>query len=139
MKRAHMLGAGALLVCLGTVQPCQAEEELAPGFDACMEKSGGVTVEMRMCLDQAYKYWDAELNGNYSSAMNRCNDTDDPKACKNRLCNAERLWVQYKEAMSDAIMGYEDGTMGPVLGADFLARETKKQALELGGVSGDGE
>ena len=65
MKRAHMLGAGALLVCLGTVQPCQAEEELAPGFDACMEKSGGVTVEMRMCLDQAYKYWDAELNGNY--------------------------------------------------------------------------
>lgn len=139
MKRASMLVVGALLVCLGTVQPCLAEEELAPGFDACMEKSGGVTMEMRMCLDQAYKYWDAELNSNYTAAMKRCGDMGDPKACKNRLRNAERLWVQYKEAMSDAIMGYEEGTMGPVLGADFLARETKKQAQELGSMAGQGE
>lgn len=58
-----------LLCCLALLflaAPAMAEEdELAPGFDRCMEQSGGVTTEMLGCLQQAYEYWDARLNTNY--------------------------------------------------------------------------
>ena len=49
-----------LLCCLALLflaAPAMAEEdELAPGFDRCMEQSGGVTMEMMGCFQQAYDY-----------------------------------------------------------------------------------
>ena len=65
-----------LLCCLALLflaAPAMAEEdELAPGFDRCMEQSGGVTTEMLGCLQQAYEYWDARLNTNYKKARQAC-------------------------------------------------------------------
>ena len=131
MKKNSVFGM-ALLVLLGVSQTAAAEEELAPGFDACMEKSGGVTADLRMCLNEAYEYWDAALNENYAAAMKLCDETADPKACKNKLRSAERLWVQYKTAMADALAELGgDGSLSLIISSDFLARETKKQALEL--------
>ena len=73
-----------LLCCLALLfltAPAMAEEdELAPGFDRCMEQSGGVTTEMLGCLQQAYEYWDARLNTNYKKARQACKSSSDPKA-----------------------------------------------------------
>ena len=69
-----------LLCCLALLflaAPAMAEEdELAPGFDRCMEQSGGVTTEMLGCLQQAYEYWDARLNTNYKKARQACNEKE---------------------------------------------------------------
>lgn len=72
-----------LLCCLALLflaAPAMAEEdELAPGFDRCMEQSGGVTMEMMGCFQQAYDYWDARLNANYQKARQACQNSSDPK------------------------------------------------------------
>ncbi len=133
MKTSSFLCAGALLMLLGAACPALAEEELAPGFNECMEKSGGVTADMLMCLNDAYDHWDTVLNENYAAAMKLCDESADPKVCKDKLRRAERLWVQYKDAMAEALAEFEGGgTASTVMASDFMAGETKRQARLLG-------
>lgn len=92
-----------LLCCLALLflaAPAMAEEdELAPGFDRCMEQSGGVTMEMMGCFQQAYDYWDARLNANYKKARQACQNSSDPKGWSDKLLKGQRAWVQYKELL----------------------------------------
>lgn len=87
--RSSMSKLRLLLCCLALLfltAPAMAEEnELAPGFDRCMEQSGGVTTEMLGCLQQAYEYWDVRLNANYKKARQACKSSSDPKACSDKL------------------------------------------------------
>ena len=126
-----------LLCCLALLflaAPAMAEEdELAPGFDRCMEQSGGVTTEMLGCLQQAYEYWDARLNTNYKKARQACKSSSDPKACSDKLLKGQRAWVQYKEAFTDLVqLPNEGGSMARLNSMSFLTGETRKQALLLG-------
>ena len=45
-----------------------ADEELSPGYNACMAASGGVTVQMRKCQNDAFIYLDGKLNKIYKQA-----------------------------------------------------------------------
>ncbi len=129
MSMLRKLGAGALLLFLSPVSLSFAGEELAPGFDSCMNRSEGVTVDMLMCLNDAYDYWDDRLNDSYAAAMKHCSGSDDPVTCKKNLRDAERLWVQYKNAMGEAVAGLEGGgTLSGVTASSFMVEETKKQA-----------
>ena len=126
-----------LLCCLAllflTAPAMAAEDELAPGFDRCMEQSGGVTTEMLSCLQQAYEYWDARLNTNYKKARQACKSSSDPKACSDKLLKGQRAWVQYKEAFTDLVqLPNEGGSMARLNSMSFLTGETRKQALLLG-------
>ena len=94
-----------------------------------MNRSEGVTVDMLMCLNDAYDYWDDRLNDSYAAAMKHCSGSDDPVTCKKNLRDAERLWVQYKNAMGEAVAGLEGGgTLSGVTASSFMVEETKKQA-----------
>ena len=131
-----------LLCCLALLfltAPTMAEEdELAPGFDRCMEQSGGVTTEMLGCLQQAYEYWDARLNANYKKARQACKSSSDPKACSDKLLKGQRAWVQYKEAFTDLVqLPNEGGSMARLNSMSFLTGETRKQALLLGQIAGE--
>ena len=119
--------------------PAMAEEdELAPGFDRCMEQSGGVTTEMLGCLQQAYEYWDARLNTNYKKARQACKSSSDPKACSDKLLKGQRAWVQYKEVFTDLVqLPNEGGSMARLNSMSFLTGETRKQALLLGQIAGE--
>ena len=119
--------------------PAMAEEdELAPGFDRCMEQSGGVTTEMLGCLQQAYEYWDVRLNANYKKARQACKSSSDPKGCSDKLLKGQRAWVQYKEAFTDLVqLPNEGGSMARLNSMSFLTGETRKQALLLGQIAGE--
>lgn len=130
---AHGLVACALLICAVLFVPAaQAEEELAPGFNACTDKATS-TADNLECLTAAYNHWDKVLNANFKKAQGACAEAMDAKQCRAALLKAQRLWIQYKEAMTDAIMTMGGGGSIDRLGAnDFVARETRKQAQLLG-------
>lgn len=106
-------------------------EELAPGFDACMDKAGS-TAESKECFGKAFLYWDKQLNANFKKLPKACEEAPDPEACKARAIKAQKLWIQYKEAMAEAL--YDLGGGGSIAGLNvdsFTAEETKKQAKLL--------
>ncbi len=105
------------------------EEELAPGFNACMQR-GYSTANMVECYNSAYEYWDKILNKNYKKAMKNCDEDGTPE-CKANLKKAQIAWIQYKEIMSAFISSSSDGTISRVNTISFLAEETKKQAKLL--------
>ncbi len=125
--------AVALLTLLPLAGNALAAEELAPGYDSCMEKALS-NADMMHCTTAAHTYWDATLNRNYAAALNRCNNAAsnaDKTACKDKLRKTQRLWIQYKEAMTDVLLTLEGGTLARLTASGFLAEETKKQALLL--------
>lgn len=134
--RSSMPQLRLLLCCLSLLflaAPAMAEEdELAPGFDRCMEQSGGVTMEMMGCFQQAYDYWDARLNANYKKARQACQNSSDPKGWSDKLLKGQRAWVQYKELFADLVqLPNEGGSMARLSAMSFLTGETRKQALLL--------
>ena len=110
----------------------RAEEELAPGFNACTEKAQS-TADNVECYNAAYTYWDKTLNANFKKAQAACEDTANAKECRAKLLKAQRLWIQYKEAMADSLYASgSGGTMDHLTVGHFVAQETKKQAQLLG-------
>lgn len=115
-----------------------AEEELAPGYNACMENSGGVTAKMNDCMENAYNYLDKRLNAKYKKARQACMDSSNPGACSEKLLKMQRHWIQYKELMSELVgLPNEGGSMAGLAGMSFLVDETAKQARLLGNIAGD--
>lgn len=123
----------ALPLCAGLGAPSAAgAEELAPGFNACAEKAQS-TAEQVECYTAAYNYWDKVLNANFKKAQAGCEAAADAKECRAKLLKAQRLWIQYKEAMADSLYASGGGgTMDHLTVGHFAARETKKQAQLLG-------
>ena len=109
----------------------RGEEELAPGFDACIGKAVS-TVDQVDCLSRAYEYWDKQLNANYQQARAQCASAEKPDLCRAHLLKAERAWVAYKEAMGDVVWDMNGGgSISRVSALGFTVEETKKQAKLL--------
>lgn len=129
MKLAGVLAIASVFVFSFTAV---ADEELSPGYNACMAASGGVTVQMRKCQNDAFIYLDGKLNKIYKQAMLSCNDEGDSKACKNTILKMQRAWIKYKEATVDYLfMALGDGTLTPVAVDDFVNQTTKDQVKKL--------
>lgn len=129
MKKGILACLMMMFVCAGHAF---AEEELAPGFNACIDGSNGVTSNMTECYSAATNYWDKILNANYKSAMRDCANTEHANECKANLLKAQRLWIQYRDAMIPVIIDVGGGgSISRLAADDFYARETKKQAKLL--------
>ena len=130
-KLTSFILAGLLALCIAL--PVQAEEEFAPGYNACWEKVTRAQ-DNAGCWGEAATYWDGVLNKNYKKALAFCDDTNQGENCKNAVRQAQLNWIKYKEAMMRAIP-YIEGPAGVHMHdaavAEFLARETKKQAKAL--------
>lgn len=108
-------------------------EELAPGYDSCVGKAQS-TADNLDCLENAYKYWDKILNDNFSVARDACSEAENPKKCAADLLKAQRLWIQYKDAMAPVISEINGGgSLSRLLANTFVVRETRKQARLLSG------
>lgn len=84
------------------------------------------------CADSAYKHWDKILNARFAEAKQYCANTEKPKECAANLLKAQKLWIQYKEAMYPVISDLSGGgSMSRVEANIFAAKETKKQAEML--------
>jgi len=87
-------------------------------FEKAMDKTGGVTANMRDVQGEAYSRWDKELNRVYGELLNKFNEED-----KKKLREAQRAWVKFREAEFDllwaeALYGGVGGTMAPVAVSD---------------------
>lgn len=105
-------------------------------FAAAVERSGGVTVDMRNAQSAAHQAWDAELNRIYRELSARLPREADRAA----LRTAQRAWIAFDAAEGawhwSAAMHGEEGTAGPlaVAGASLLRLQQRvcdlQEALE---------
>lgn len=130
LQKKFIMGGLLALMCLLPLTANAEEEELAPGFDACMDKAA-TTAETRNCLREAQDYWDKILNENFKKAKDHCAQATSPKECSENLVAAQRQWIKYKEMTPAVIRDLHGGSMGTQIADDFLATETKKQARLL--------
>ena len=97
-----------------------------PEFDTCIKKSGGVTSEMKNCVDVETKRQDEKLNQSYEKLLASLKPTR-----KTQLVDAQRAWLKYRE-LNCAF--YDDGSGGTAAGLaanDCTMTMTAKRASEL--------
>lgn len=128
--KLHALWAAALLVSSSTLpMPAAAqpsESPLSASYDACMDKSGGVTAEMHACIAAEHTRQDQQLNRNYQVLM-----AELTPARKKQLQTAQRLWLQYRDANCQFYADPDGGTAAGVAAADCVLQMTAHRAREL--------
>ncbi len=85
----------------------------------------GSTPEMIDCLMAQHAHWDNELTAAYQRAMK-----DAVSAQKEKLRDAERAWIKYRDANCDYYAAGE-GTIARIDAAACLRDMTKRRAEEL--------
>lgn len=107
-----------------------ATKEPAHEFDACMDKSGGVTAAMLDCIGAETKRQDAALNRNYQAAIK----TLSPDR-RQKLVAAQRAWLAYRTAETSFTDDPDGGTSAQVNAADEFRQMTAQRAEDLGRVA----
>lgn len=98
-------------------------------FAAAIERSGGVTADMRDAQGLAYEGWDTELNRIYRELMLQLGG--DMRA--DALRQAQRAWLAWDdaEAVSDLAMQQDSGSAGPLVIADQSLTRRRDRACTL--------
>ena len=128
--KLHALWAAALLLAISTLAaPAAAQPsvpQLSASFDACMDQSGGVTVEMHACISAEHARQDQQLNRSYQALM-----AELTPARKEQLQTAQRLWLQYRDANCQFYADPDGGTLAGIAAADCVLQMTANRAREL--------
>lgn len=125
MKRAlFLMAAGAL-----TLLPAN-DIHYSSTYQQCLDKSGGVTTNMRMCNSKELEYQDKLLNKNYKDAMKRLD-----KDKQDELKKVQRLWMKYRDARCNFQFGLTGGTIDLLMGDGCLVDMTAQRAKELEGIN----
>lgn len=131
--KSHTLWAAALLAASSLlIGPAAAQTSAAPLsaiFQTCLDKSGGVTFEMRECISAEHTRQDQQLNRNYQALMAELT----PER-KKQLQTAQRLWLQYRDANCHFYADPDGGTMADIAAADCVLQMTAGRARELAGL-----
>lgn len=124
---AALLAASSLLTAPAAAQTSAAP--LSATFQTCLDKSGGVTLEMRECISAEYERQDQLLNRNYQALM-----ADLTPERKKQLQSAQRLWIQYRDANCQFYADPDGGTMAAIAAADCGLQMTADRVRELAGL-----
>lgn len=124
---AALLAASSLLTAPAAAQTSAAP--LSATFQTCLDKSGGVTFEMRECISAEYERQDLLLNRNYKALM-----ADLTPERKKQLQTAQRLWLQYRDANCQFYADPDGGTMAAIAAADCGLQMTADRVRELAGL-----
>lgn len=124
-NKSFLLG---LMIC-GVSQIVSADDaELTRQFSFCMDKFGGVTVEMLDCIAAETQRQDLRLNKAYKDVMAELT----PQR-KKQLQEAQRAWLKYRDANCDFYADPDGGTMAAVSSSDCFMSTTASRAKELEG------
>ncbi len=93
---------------------------------ACMKKSGDTTAGMIECIDAEFLRQDAQLNKAYQALM--ANLTE-PR--REKLKQAQRIWLKYRDANCDFYADPDGGTMAQVSANNCMLSTTAERAREL--------
>jgi uncharacterized protein YecT (DUF1311 family) len=101
-------------------------EKVNSQFDTCMDKAGGVTVNMLNCIDAETQRQDKKLNTMYQNTMKSLTNKR-----KEELKKTQQLWIKYRDANCDFYADPDGGTMASILGASCVMDMTTQRAKEL--------
>jgi uncharacterized protein YecT (DUF1311 family) len=118
----------ALLILLVTVSlPVLANDDsYSATYTACMDASGGVTVNMLDCNAAETELQDARLNTGFKAASKALSATN-----KANLLAAQRLWLKYRDANCMLYGSLTGGSMDGLNGTGCFLDMTKARADDL--------
>jgi uncharacterized protein YecT (DUF1311 family) len=129
MKTITIYALGALV---SMSAPCFAQENgLTKQYSDCMEKSGGVTVDMLDCIGEEYRRQDARLNAFYKAASAKL-----APARRKPLLDAQRAWIQYRDLNCKFYADPDGGTLATVEANACMLTMTAARAQELSQIDG---
>lgn len=110
-----------------------AKDNYSAAYDACVEKSGGVTFDMVECSNAELSRQDSRLNRAYKSAMSVL--TEERKV---RLREAQRLWIKFRDADCGIYYNLSGGTMDMINGSGCELSMTQERADALEWIARNG-
>lgn len=106
-----------------------ANSNYSKTYKQCMDKSGGVTMKMRICNGDEIKRHDKMLNTNYKKAMKALS-----KEKKAELKKVQREWMKYRDLKCGFEGSMTGGSIDLILGGDCILDMTAVRAKELGSI-----
>lgn len=100
-----------------------------PGYDACLEKAGGVTVAMIACMQAELEAQDARLNAGYRAALRAL-----PAPRRAALTRAQRGWVAWRDAACAFELDPHGGSSSRIVANSCVLQMTAERATELDGI-----
>ena len=104
-----------------------ADDGHSTTYSACMDESGGVTMNMLDCMGSETEQQDARLNQNYKAAMQALTPSQ-----QTQLRDAQRLWIKFRDADCALLGSLTGGTIDSVNSASCFLDMTKQRADDLG-------
>ena len=95
-------------------------------LDACMDKAGGVTVNMLNCIGAETQRQDKKLNTMYQNVMKLLSNEN-----KERLKKAQQAWIKYRDANCSFYADPDGGTLASITGSSCVMDMTTQRAKEL--------
>jgi uncharacterized protein YecT (DUF1311 family) len=124
---AHGIAAAVLVaITLGMSPAVAADREFSKEFDACIEKSGGVTPAVIDCISVELKRQDALLNENYRKLIAPLSTKR-----KNALLDAQRAWLKFRDTNCDFYYDPDGGSAARIDANECLLNTTADRAKEL--------
>lgn len=104
-----------------------ADDGYNPTYSACMDESGGVTMNMLDCIGSETEQQDARLNQNYKAAMQALTPTQ-----QTQLRDAQRLWIKFRDADCALLGSLTGGSIDRINSTSCFLDMTKQRADDLG-------
>lgn len=95
-------------------------------FRSCIDRSGGVTVELRSSSHDEYERLDAQLNRNYRQLMSRIG-----RSHQQALLASQRRWLRNRWQSCENRPEYEGGTMDLIIRDSCILDELTRRTLWL--------
>lgn len=107
------------------------ESHLSKKYDACMDKSDGVTIKMMDCINAEFERQDARLNKAYKTLMAAMTAADSTPERKKQLQAAQRAWIKFRDLNCDFYHDPNGGTIAGVNANSCMMQMTADRAKEL--------
>lgn len=115
----------ALVAAMPMVSYAQ-DSNLSKQFAACMDQSGGVTMDMIECIGSETQRQDVRLNKAYKAvAANQIPER------KKQLQEVQRIWIKFRDANCDFYYDPNGGSMARVSANSCMMTMTADRAKEL--------
>lgn len=118
----------ATLLALVSTAALASEPQYSAAFTACVDKSGGVTVEMLNCTQTEYELQDKQLNGAYKALMAALRKKE-----VSALRTSQRDWLKAIRSTCDFHGRVSGGTMAALNTKSCFLEETARRAHLLAG------
>ena len=114
-------------IALFVIHPALAAEvTYSKTYSQCLEAAGGATFPMIDCMTAETALWDKQLNATYRKLMATL-----APARQKVLADAEKLWLQYRNANCDFIDDPDGGSAARISANGCVLHMTAERTLEL--------